>query len=288
MRRWIPLVVVHWLVLATAAAGQADVIFVAGADMEPETVGVTAGGKLLAAASDECDYGYVSSVDEAVVLTYAGLDETLYIYAEGEGDTMILVMKPDSTFVCDDDSHGNLNPLVSIPRAEIGVYVILVGAYSQNETLTATLYIGDRSPDSDAVASTGDQPSISLNPTYGSVTLSAGFTPDPHTRSLSAGGGVEVALPGCSYGYVARAPDYNLTYDGSGDLYFFVRADEDTTLLINRPDGSWICDDDSFGDSNPVIAIRGASSGLYNVWVGTYSDDGLVSATLHISGKAAK
>jgi hypothetical protein len=67
-----------------------------------------------------------------------------------------------------------------------------------------------------------------------------------------------------------------------------VRSDEDTTLLINRPDATWICDDDSLGDSNPSVTIRDAASGLYNIWVGTYSDSGLVSATLYISGKAAK
>jgi len=38
-----------------------------------------------------------------------------------------------------------------------------------------------------------------------------------------------------------------------------VNGAEDTTLLVNRPDGSWVCNDDDLGDSNPVLVIPTAS-----------------------------
>jgi hypothetical protein len=127
-------------------------------------------------------------------------------------------------------------------------------------------------------------PDFSLNPTYGDVTLDEGFLPDPHEVSLTAGGGIAVDVGSCSYGHVAAAPDIDFYYtsSGSANLYVYVNSTEDTTLLVNQPDGSWLCDDDALGDSNPVLTIPSAAAGLYNIWVGTYGDVN-ASATLFIS-----
>lgn len=124
----------------------------------------------------------------------------------------------------------------------------------------------------------------SATPSYGDVRLSAGFLPDPHETSVTAGGSNEVNVGRCSFGYVSNAPDVDLYYvtSGGSDLYIYVRSGDDTTLLINTPDGSWSCDDDDLGDMNPVVIIRNAPSGLYDIWVGTYGDD-LASATVYIS-----
>ena len=125
---------------------------------------------------------------------------------------------------------------------------------------------------------------ISAKATYGTITLAAGFTPDPHEVELAAGGSIPVQKTGCTYGYVADAPDFDLHWESSrgGPLYIFVVAPEDTTLLVNTPDGSWTCDDDSFGDGDPILVIPKAASGLYDIWVGTYGED-IVNATLFIS-----
>ena len=125
---------------------------------------------------------------------------------------------------------------------------------------------------------------VSADPTYGDVSLDEGFMPDPHTTSLMAGGSVEVDLPGCSYGAVAEAPDVDLYYTTSGDsdLYIYAVSGEDTTILVNTPSGSWTCDDDSYGDGDPIVVIRSAEAGLYDIWVGTYGDD-MAEAKLFIS-----
>lgn len=123
-----------------------------------------------------------------------------------------------------------------------------------------------------------------LDPTYGNISLEEGFLPDPHLVELTAGGSIEVALGSCSYGYVANAPDVDFYYTTSGDsnLYIYGISGDDTTLLINTPNGSWVCDDDSYGDGDPIVVIRNAPSGLYNIWVGTYGDD-LAASSLYIS-----
>jgi hypothetical protein len=65
-------------------------------------------------------------------------------------------------------------------------------------------------------------------------------------------------------------------------LIFSVRADSDTTLVINGPDGRWYCNDDANG-VNPAFRFASPRSGQYDVWVGTYSNSGLRPARLFIS-----
>jgi hypothetical protein len=43
-----------------------------------------------------------------------------------------------------------------------------------------------------------------------------------------------------------------------------------------------MCDDDGYGDGDPIVVIPAAEAGLYNIWVGTYQDD-MASANLYIS-----
>lgn len=123
----------------------------------------------------------------------------------------------------------------------------------------------------------------SLNPTYGRVTLSAGFSPDPYTVSVTAGGSIS-ASGRCSdcTGYVANAPDFDLYYTpGSYALYIYVESSADTTLLINAPDQEWYGSDDALG-RNPMIVFSTPQDGLYDIWVGTYGGES-AAATLYIS-----
>ncbi|GAA0611619.1 hypothetical protein GCM10009422_03140 [Brevundimonas kwangchunensis] len=124
----------------------------------------------------------------------------------------------------------------------------------------------------------------SATATYGSVRLSAGFTPDPHSISLTAGGSIDATNIGSPCrGSIARAPDYEVTYtSGSMPLYFYVNATSDTTLVVNGPDGRWYCDDDSNGGVNPQVTFNTPRSGTYDIWVGTYGG-GTTPATLFVT-----
>lgn len=115
-----------------------------------------------------------------------------------------------------------------------------------------------------------------LAPNYGSVSLQAGFTPDPYVVNLTAGGNIDVAYTVSSQcrGYVTNSPDVEVFYSAGGyPLIFSVNSGADTTLVVNAPDGSWYCDDDG-GDSglNPMVRFNRPMSGAYHVWVGTYSN----------------
>lgn len=124
-----------------------------------------------------------------------------------------------------------------------------------------------------------------LNPNAGQVTLSSGFTPDPFTVQVLAGGNQDGnRLPGACTGWISDAPDFRVTYRaGRLPLAFQTVSGTDTTLVINDPNGNWACDDDSFGDGDAQVVFRRPASGVYDVWVGTFSRGGTASATLGIT-----
>ena len=122
---------------------------------------------------------------------------------------------------------------------------------------------------------------------YGEVYLSAGFTPDPHEVGITAGGSIDAYtdtdLPGACVGNISDAPDYEVTYQaGSLPLVFRTLSNTDTTLIINGPNGSWYCDDDSWGDGDAEVRFNKPQSGTYDVWIGTFGG-GTASARLIIT-----
>lgn len=122
-------------------------------------------------------------------------------------------------------------------------------------------------------------------PTYETATLRAGFTPDPWSRQLQAGGPNQAtsAGSGCS-GYVnASAPDFDLNYTaGSLSLYIYATSDADTTIVVNAPDGRYYCNDDFMG-LNPGVVFSSPQSGNYNIWVGVYGSGTTTPAQVKIT-----
>jgi hypothetical protein len=112
-----------------------------------------------------------------------------------------------------------------------------------------------------------------LKPTFGSVSLKAGFANDPYVVKVVAGGDIKTNLGGVN-AYVAKEPDFRLNYTaGNFALTIYAESKADTTLLINLPDGKWIADDDSGGNLNPLLKFEKPASGQYDIWVGTFGKD---------------
>lgn len=126
------------------------------------------------------------------------------------------------------------------------------------------------------------QPNPSLKPSYGAVTLKAGFLPDPFKKDLVAGGPIKTNLGGVST-HVAKAPDFSLNYTrGKYPLTLSVKSVGDTTLLVNLPDGTWVADDDGGGGVDPLLRFANPQSGRYDIYVGTFAKNPL-PATLTIT-----
>ncbi|QXT39252.1 trypsin-like serine peptidase [Gymnodinialimonas ceratoperidinii] len=118
-----------------------------------------------------------------------------------------------------------------------------------------------------------------LPPTFGEVSLVSNFQPDPHRTTLAAGGTIRGEYTDANTGnrcagYFADAPDLRLqftTADFGFPLSVYVEARADTVMLINAPDGSWHCNDDTV-DLNPALHFETPLEGQYDIWVGTYED----------------
>lgn len=123
-----------------------------------------------------------------------------------------------------------------------------------------------------AVPAAAQDPGLTAN--FGERRLSVGFTPDPYSVDVVAGGSIDASrLGGSCVGKISSAPDFQLTYSaGSLPLVFRTRSGEDTTLVINAPNGRWYCDDDSYGDGDALVRFNAPQSGVYDVWIGTYGD----------------
>ena len=124
-----------------------------------------------------------------------------------------------------------------------------------------------------------------LDPVFGSVSLKAGFQPDPHTvNDIIAGGGNDASdLGGDCVGMIGDAPDFRLNYTAGGlPLNVWVYANADTTLVVNGPDGRWSCNDDGAGGDgvNPGLRWAQPQSGVYDIWIGEFGGGDGVPARL--------
>lgn len=126
------------------------------------------------------------------------------------------------------------------------------------------------------VASPSLAQEIGAQPTFADLTLEAGFEPDPQRIEVTAGGNIDAERTsrGECVGMIANAPDIRLTYiPDELPLHIKVSSKEDTTLVINDPNGNWFCDDDSGGGENPMVSFDDPQEGVYEIWVGTYEDE---------------
>ena len=125
-------------------------------------------------------------------------------------------------------------------------------------------------------------------PNYGTRRLVTGFLPDPKVVAVRAGGNIDAndAVGSHCRGFITNRPDVRVYYQAGNTYPLILSVDsrEDTTLVVNGPDGRWYCDDDSGNRGmNPSIRFRRPMSGRYEVWVGTYRAGPSAPARLHIS-----
>jgi hypothetical protein len=126
-------------------------------------------------------------------------------------------------------------------------------------------------------------------PTWGEINIGLIEFADPFIVTFNSGGPFNAAqhegiAENCR-GYVTGNPSHRVNIV-SGEVTFlrimFV-AQGDTTLIVQAPDGSWQCNDDSaLGDFalSPMVDIANPAEGPYNVWVGSFDGDQLLPGYL--------
>lgn len=269
-----------------AAPTHGQVSLQAGFADDPRTFGVTAGGdiEIDRYSGDSGCAGFVAD-RPSVVIDYEAGDYPLFFSMETDDDGTIAVHTPDGDWVCDDDNAGDLNPGVRIETPSSGRYAVFAGSFGDGGIPNSTLYVSELG----YLGEEFETVDWAAEPLHGAVELEAGFPEDPYTVDVTAGGDLDAydAVGAECVGFTTSEPTFDLYYEaGSFDLYISAIGDEDLTIVVNAPDGSWWCDDDSAGDLNPGLRFDAPQSGLYDIWVGTYGEpwgDGPVDATIHIS-----
>ncbi len=155
--------------------------------------------------------------------------------------------------------------------------------------LKTTVAMGTLALGALGMAASGSAQDISADPISDTVYLEAGFVPDPTVVSVISGGDIDVGtvVSDCS-GYISDAPDVRLTFSASNSasaapLYIHAISSEDTTLVINAPDGQWYCNDDGSEGLNPLVVFGPAQTGNYEIWIGSFEKGAYNEATLNIS-----
>lgn len=108
----------------------------------------------------------------------------------------------------------------------------------------------------------------------GPIALAPGFVPDPAIVRGMGGGQVPARSldPSCD-GHVPSEPSHVLNLSDAFETFrVLVASEADTVLVIRRPDGSFLCNDDAVAGETPNPAIEGSfGPGAYTIWVGSYA-----------------
>ena len=121
---------------------------------------------------------------------------------------------------------------------------------------------------------------------YGRQALAPGFQPSPATIDVVSGGDIAVkplTLGDNCLGYAAADPDVVVDLaPGFERVTFLIASTEDTTLIINLPNGSWSCNDDTNG-LNPALVYYNPAPGRYQIWIGSYAAETFDEAVLYLA-----
>ena len=249
---------------------------------DPHVRNLTAGGSIRAQTRFSSCRGYIANAPDYSVYYTAGSSPLIFT-VDSDRDTTLVINGPDTRWYCDDDGADSpLNPLVRFNTPQSGRYDVWVGTYSSGSGAPATLFVSEigeftrQSAGVNTRASFVSGLDISRAARFGNASLNGGFLPDPYERSVTAGGSVSVSdaigsqASGVCRGYVTAEPTLELSYNGGSDLFIYTDGTADTTLAVNGPDGRWQCSDDEIG-TDAGIAFYGGQSGVYDIYVGTYS-----------------
>ena len=250
----------------------------------PHTLEVWSGGDIDVKSlrlGDNC-LGYAASDPDVVVELGASFERITFLIASAS-DTTLIVNLPNGGWACNDDTNG-LNPALVFHEAAAGEYRIWIGSYATEAFDEAVLYVSEGGPEALPTTATGPDPA--LQPFYGEVSLAAAFQPSPFTVQFIGGGRNRiadfVAGAGCR-GYVSEAPDYSVSLSElRSSLWFGIYSPADMTLLISDPAGNWHCSDRNPG-GDPLIGFNLASSGFYDIWVGSAAQGNYAAAIFYVS-----
>ncbi|MEM7605322.1 MAG: hypothetical protein AAF411_08190 [Myxococcota bacterium] len=110
---------------------------------------------------------------------------------------------------------------------------------------------------------------------FGTITLAPGFPEDPYRATGTSGGNRDAStLSDACAGFVTTPPDHLFVAQADFSvLRIMAKSEKDVTLVVQRPDGTYLCNDDwegnSEGATHPLVSAH-FPPGTYKIWVGSY------------------
>ncbi len=123
---------------------------------------------------------------------------------------------------------------------------------------------------------------------YISVDFQQGFVLDPFLVSVNGGGEVDSStLDEECVGWINDKPVVSVNWQGQVEqatVFFF--SDHDSTLTVQLPDGSYLCNDDvSDHVLDASITMASPMTGTYQIFVGTFEEQQLIPGLLVITAR---
>lgn len=252
---------------------------------DPRRLAGMAGGPVEARGVQGNCRGYIPPQPQHIINTPTGF-QFLRVFSQAGADTTLMVRSTMGTW-CADDTYG-FNPGVDLTNLPPGRYDVYVGTYSPGRNVPYQLALSElsstRPMGSSNLQNGTERPSAPTN-SLGRLDFSA--PPIVRARimvgarflSRSArgrtGGDISAAGirgEGICRGYFREAPNHTMFLSSPQQfLRVFAVSAADSTLVIRRPDGSVLCNDDRY-NLNP--SLEGSfPAGLYQIWVGTYREN---------------
>jgi hypothetical protein len=123
---------------------------------------------------------------------------------------------------------------------------------------------------------------------YLTLNMKAGFALDPFLVSLNGGGEVDASTfsRSCT-GYVNDQPVLTARWQGTVDeLRLFFYSDSDSTLVVQQPNGTYLCADDAADNVlDPEVTITDPVTGTYRLWIGSFHENQLIPGLLVITAR---
>lgn len=198
---------------------------------------------------------------------YASEGQMLRILMDSEVfDTLLRLRGPNGTIIAQNDDRpgGGVNSGISARAPSTGRYIALANSYQNGQGGDYVIVI--ETVEAEVVAPATREQSFTLYP---------GFTPDPKLLAGTAGGTVDASqFDQSCRGWVSTTPSHTMTLSAAFPyLGVMMNSPEDTTLVIQRPNGTYQCDDDGGGGYHPFVGGP-FEAGTYQIYAGTYSSGG--------------
>lgn len=268
----------------------------AGFMPDPRRAGGTAGGMVQAAsvpgAPSNCR-GYIPGAPQQIIQTPTGFNFLRVIAQPLAGTDLTLMIRGTSQTWCADDTYGNV-PGLDLQALPPGRYDVYVGTYSQSGPGPYQLLMSELQstmPDNQGggmrpqpvqpqypVQPQGETSSLGAldftgRPLFGRMIVGGNFmTRAVRGRNGGALGSQGIHGQGVCRGFFQGPPSHVVALtQPQSFLRMYVMSAADSTLIVRRPDGQVLCNDDTY-QLNP--GIEGSfPAGLYQVWVGTYREN---------------